>query len=68
MRTCCWLRARARDAYLNPDVIGHFVVVLELLAECEVRFRSGRIRHFNLLEANLNEMSEKAQLLLVGHG
>ena len=54
--------------YLDPNVIWDFLVVQELAAEVEVGLRRSGVGDLDLLEADLNEMSEEAHLLLVGHG
>lgn len=54
--------------YLNPDIVGDLVLVEEHAAELKVGVRRGRVCDLDLLEANLDKVTEEAQLLRVGHG
>ena len=53
---------------LDPDIVRHLSSIQEFSTETEVRIRSSWVRDLDLLESNLNKVSEKAHLLLICHG
>lgn len=61
------LGRRTTLTHLNPDIIWDFLAIDQFPDEVIVGFRCRGISYFDFLETQLHKMSEKAQLLLVGH-
>jgi hypothetical protein len=58
----------SRGQDLNPNIIGNFIVLDQVLNKVEIRLRGSGIGDLDLLEPEGDEVTEETEFLGIGHG